>query len=250
MKIKLFLAMAFLYLVFNLNAQITTNPAKPKSNETFEIIFDAGKGNKALFGMDEQVYYHAGLITSGSQTTSDWKFVSGEWGKADPDFFSGHFVNRGISGQVTPQMLIRFRSDVVDLNPAVVVILAGTNDIAGNKGPSTLNMILDNIKSMTEIAQHNNIKVLLCSVLPAYDYPWRPGKEPNLKIPGLNKMIREYAKEANGCYVDCFTPMATNKNGMKKELTDDGVHPTSAGYNVMKPIIEQAIKEVYKNELE
>jgi len=86
--------------------------------------------------------------------------------------------------------------------------------------------------------------------LPAYDYPWRPGKEPNLKIPGLNKMIREYAKEANVGYVDCFTPMANNKNGMKKELTDDGVHPTSAGYNVMKPIIEQAIKEVYKNELE
>lgn len=166
------------------------------------------------------------------------------WGKADPDFFSGHFVNRGISGQVTPQMLIRFRPDVVDLKPAAVVILAGTNDIAGNKGPSTLNMIMDNLKSMTEIAQHNNIKVLLCSVLPAYDYPWRPGKEPNIKIPELNKMIKEYAKEANVGYIDCFTPMADNKNGMKKELTDDGVHPTAAGYKVMKPIIEQAIKEV------
>lgn len=169
--------------------------------------------------------------------------ITENWGKADPDYFSGHFVNRGISGQTTPQMLIRFRSDVVDLKPAIVVILAGTNDIAGNKGPSTLKMIMDNLKSMTEIAQSNGIKVLLCSVLPAYDYPWRSGKEPNVKIPALNKMIKEYAIEANVTYVDCFTPMVNGKNGMKKELTNDGVHPTTAGYEVMQPIIENAIKE-------
>jgi len=165
------------------------------------------------------------------------------WINTYPDYFAGHFVNRGISGQVTPQMLLRFRSDVVDLKPAAVIILAGTNDIAGNKGPSSLKMILDNLKSMTEIARSNNIKVLLCSVLPAYDYPWRPGKEPNIKIPELNKMIKEYAKEANVTYVDYFSAMVNDKNGMKKALTEDGVHPTAAGYDVMQPIIEKAIKE-------
>ncbi|MUP37570.1 SGNH/GDSL hydrolase family protein [Labilibaculum euxinus] len=164
------------------------------------------------------------------------------WIKTDPDFFTGHFVNRGISGQTTPQMLIRFRSDVIDLKPAAVVILAGTNDIAGNKGPSTLKMIMDNLKSMTEIAKSNNIKVLLCSVLPAYDYPWRPGKEPNIKIPELNKMIKEYAKEVNVAYVDYFSAMVNDKNGMREELTKDGVHPTGGGYKVMQPIIEIAIK--------
>lgn len=165
------------------------------------------------------------------------------WINTYPDYFVGHFVNRGISGQVTPQMLLRFRSDVIDLKPAAVVILAGTNDIAGNKGPSSLKMILDNLKSMTEIAKSNNIKVLLCSVLPAYDYPWRPGKEPNIKIPELNKMIKEYAKEANVTYVDYFSAMVNDKDGMKKALTEDGVHPTAAGYDVMQPIIEKAIKE-------
>ncbi len=169
--------------------------------------------------------------------------ITENWGKADPDYFTGHFVNRGISGQVTPQMLIRFRSDVVDLKPAAVIILAGTNDIAGNKGPSSLKMILDNLKSMTEIAKSNNIKVLLCSVLPAYDYPWRPGKEPNIKIQELNKIIKEYAKEANVTYVDYFSAMVNDKNGMKKALTKDGVHPTSAGYDIMRPIINRAIKE-------
>lgn len=165
------------------------------------------------------------------------------WVNTYPDYFSGHFVNRGISGQVTPQMLIRFRSDVVDLKPAAVVILAGTNDIAGNKGTSSLKMILDNLKSMTEIAKSNNIKVLLCSVLPAYDYPWRSGKEPNIKIPELNKMIKEYAKEANVTYVDYFSAMVNDKNGMREELTKDGVHPTGGGYEVMQPIVEIAIKK-------
>jgi lysophospholipase L1-like esterase len=169
--------------------------------------------------------------------------ITENWIKTYPDYFSGHFVNRGISGQTTPQMLIRFRADVVDLKPAVVVILAGTNDIAGNTGPSTLEMIMDNLKSMTEIAQSNSIKVLLCSVLPAYDYSWSPGKEPNVKIPELNKMIRNYADKNNIIYVDYFSAMADDKNGMKKELTHDGVHPTAAGYDVMQPIIEKAIKK-------
>ncbi len=172
--------------------------------------------------------------------------ITENWIKTYPDYFSGHFVNRGISGQTTPQMLLRFRADVVDLKPAAVVILAGTNDIAGNTGPSTLEMIMDNLKSMTEIAQSNGIKVLLCSVLPAFDYSWRPGKEPNIKIPELNKMIKTYAQKNKISYVDFFSAMVDDKNGMKGELTNDGVHPTAAGYDVMQPIIEKAIKEALK----
>nr|WP_321356339.1 SGNH/GDSL hydrolase family protein [uncultured Draconibacterium sp.] len=172
--------------------------------------------------------------------------ITENWIKTYPDYFSGHFVNRGISGQTTPQMLLRFRADVVDLKPAAVVILAGTNDIAGNTGPSTLEMIMDNLKSMTEIAQSNGIEVLLCSVLPAFDYSWRPGKEPNVKIPELNKMIKAYAKKNKISYVDFFSAMADDKNGMQGELTNDGVHPTAAGYDVMQPIIEKAIKEALK----
>ena len=113
------------------------------------------------------------------------------WLNNRPGFFEGKpYINRGISGQTTPQMLIRFRQDVIDLQPKVVVILAGTNDIAGNTGPSTLDMIVDNIKGMAEMAQANGIKVILCSTLPAYDYPWKPGLEPAPKIIALNKMIK------------------------------------------------------------
>ncbi|WP_101310664.1 SGNH/GDSL hydrolase family protein [Labilibaculum manganireducens] len=197
---------------------------------------DLGRFEEANQKLMEQANDSERVVFMGNSITEGWI-------KTYPDYFTEHFVNRGISGQVTPQMLIRFRSDVVDLKPAAVIILAGTNDIAGNKGPSSLKMILDNLKSMTEIAKSNNIKVLLCSVLPAYDYPWRPGKEPNTKIPELNKMIKEYATEANVTYVDCFSPMANDKNGMKEELTKDGVHPTSAGYDIMRPIINRAIKE-------
>ncbi len=166
------------------------------------------------------------------------------WVNTRPSFFEGRsYIGRGISGQTTPQMLIRFRQDVVALDPDVVVILAGTNDIAGNTGYSSLEMIMDNLKSMCEIAQANNIRVVLCSVLPAYDYPWRKGLEPAEKIPALNRMIREYAAEKGMVYVDYFTPMADEKNGLKEEYTYDGVHPDEQGYIVMEPIVEEGIRK-------
>ena len=169
------------------------------------------------------------------------------WIEADPDFFIGKsYINRGISGQTTPQMLVRFRPDVVNLKPKVVVILAGTNDIAGNTGPSTLEMIEDNIASMVEIAKANNIKVVLCSVLPAYDYPWKPGLEPAQKIVDLNKWIKDYAEKNEIIYVDYFTPMADQRNGLKKEYSEDGVHPNLAGYKVMEPLVEKAIADALR----
>jgi len=170
------------------------------------------------------------------------------WIKTSPSFFEGKpYINRGISGQTTPQMLIRFRADVVALKPKVVVILAGTNDIAGNTGPSTIEMIMDNLSSMAEIAKANGIKVVLSSVMPVLDYPWKPGLEPADKIIALNKLIKEYADKNNIVYLDYFSAMVNEQKGMKNEYTYDGVHANEAGYKLMGPLAEEAIKKALKN---
>lgn len=166
------------------------------------------------------------------------------WAPLFDSLFPGKpYIGRGISGQTTPQMLVRFRQDVVDLHPAVVVILAGTNDIAGNTGPSTLEMIEDNFASMTEIAQANGIRVVLASVLPVYDYPWRPGLTPAPKIIELNKWLREYASGHDAVYLDFHTAMADSRGGLPPELARDGVHPTPAGYRIMAPLTDKAIQQ-------
>ncbi len=169
------------------------------------------------------------------------------WINLRPEFFNGRpYINRGIGGQTTPQMLIRFRADVVALKPKVVVLLCGINDIAGNTGPSTLEMIEDNIASMTEIALANNIKVVLSSVLPAYDFPWRPNMEPAPKVMALNKWIKAYAAQKKVVYLDYFSAMVDERNGMKSIYHTDEVHPNKAGYAVMEPLVEQAIKKALK----
>jgi acyl-CoA thioesterase I len=160
--------------------------------------------------------------------------------------FAGQFpgkpyVGRGISGQTTPQMLVRFRQDVVALKPAVVVILGGTNDIAGNTGVATVAMIADNLRSMTEIAQANRIRVVLASVLPVFDYPWKRGLAPADTIVRLNRWIRAYADSVGATYLDFHTAMSDERQGLKPELTRDGVHPNAAGYLVMAPLTEAAI---------
>lgn len=164
------------------------------------------------------------------------------WAKFFPTMFPGKpYVGRGISGQTTPQMLVRFRQDVIALKPAVVVILGGTNDIAGNTGPSTLEMIEDNLASMAELAKANGIAVVLSSVLPVYDYPWKKGLEPGPKIVALNAWIKQYADSHDMGYVDYHSALADDRQGFKAELAPDGVHPNEAGYRVMAPLVEQAI---------
>ncbi len=166
------------------------------------------------------------------------------WINSCPDFFAGKsFVNRGIGGQTTPQMLVRFRPDVINLKPAVVVILAGTNDIAGNTGPSTLEMIMDNLISMAELAKANQIKVVLSSVLPVFDYPWKSGLQPAEKIIALNAMIKTYAEKNGFVYLDYFSATVDERKGLKKELSGDGVHPNLAGYKIMEPLAEAAIQK-------
>ena len=168
--------------------------------------------------------------------------ITESWGNIMPQFFAGKpYLNRGISGQTSPQMLVRFRQDVIALQPKVVVMLAGTNDIAGNTGPSTLEMIEDNIASMAELAITNNINVVLSSVLPVYDYPWKPGLQPAEKIIALNKWIKAFAKKKNCIYLDYHSAMKDERNGLKIIYSPDGVHPNVAGYKVMSVLAEKAI---------
>jgi len=165
------------------------------------------------------------------------------WQSLDSGFFAGRsYVNRGVSGQTTPQMLVRFRQDVIDLHPSVVVLLGGINDIAENTGPTTLEAILGNIASMAELARANGITVVLCSVLPASDFTWHHGLEPGPKIAALNAMIRQYADANHLVFVDYYPAMVDGRGGLKAELTADGVHPNLAGYRAMEPIARTGIE--------
>ncbi|MDQ3672814.1 MAG: SGNH/GDSL hydrolase family protein [Gemmatimonadota bacterium] len=165
------------------------------------------------------------------------------WARHFSSMFPGKaYIGRGIGGQTTPQLLVRFRQDVVSLKPRVVVILAGTNDIAGNTGPSTLEMIHDNLASMAQLAQANGIKVVLSSVLPVFDYSWKPGLAPAQKIVALNRWMAAYARQHGLVYLDYHSAMADARQGMRGELSGDGVHPNEAGYRVMAPLAERAIR--------
>ncbi|MBW4037488.1 MAG: capsular biosynthesis protein [Acidobacteria bacterium] len=169
--------------------------------------------------------------------------ITDAWVKDGGKFFPGKpYINRGISGQTTPQMLVRMRQDVVQLHPETVVILAGTNDIAGNTGPSTPEMIENNFKSMTEIAKANGIRVILASVLPVKVYPWRPSvTDPAGKIKALNAWIKGYCAKKGCTYLDYWSAMAAPDGGMKPGISIDGVHPNAAGYAIMEPLAEAAL---------
>jgi len=176
------------------------------------------------------------VVFMGDSITEGWKIEG-------PDgYFPGKpYFNRGISGQTTPQMVLRFRQDVIDLKPKVVVILGGTNDIAGNTGPETVEEIEGYIASMTELATANHIKVVLCSITPAFDYPWKPGMEPAPKILAVNQWMKALAAEKGFEYVDYHAAMKDARDGLPATLSHDGVHPTAAGYAVMAPLVQAGI---------
>ena len=183
------------------------------------------------------------------QATSDASFFFGDsitdnWGRFAGTFFPGKpYVNRGISGQTTPQMLLRFQQDVVHLSPAVVVLLAGTNDIAGNTGPSTPQMIEDNIVSMAAIAKQSGIRFVLASITPAFAYPWSPAIHPVDEIRAVNAWSRSFCASHGCVYLDYYSAMADEKGAMLPGLSSDGVHPTAKGYDVMGPLAERAIAQ-------
>jgi lysophospholipase L1-like esterase len=164
----------------------------------------------------------------------------------DGSFPDKPYINRGISGQTTPQMVLRFHQDVIALKPKAVIILAGINDIAGNTGPMTLEQTEDNLAAMAEMATANKIKVVLCSVLPAYDFPWSPGQYPAHKVMALNEWIKAYAAEKGFVYVDFYSPMKDDRGGLPPTLSKDGVHPLPAGYAIMAPLAEVGIEKASK----
>lgn len=169
--------------------------------------------------------------------------ITASWHLSELGLSRLEVLNRGISGQTTPQMLVRFQQDVVRLRPSVVHILAGTNDFAENTGPTTLAAIEDNLRSMVEIAQANHIEVVLASVLPVVDYPWRRGLQPAPRIIALNSWMRTYARQRKLVYVDYYSVLADAQGGLKSSLSEDGVHPNAAGYAVMGPLARQSVMQ-------
>jgi len=177
------------------------------------------------------------IVFFGDSITDGWKLA---------DYFPGKpYVNRGISGQTTPQMLVRFREDVIDLRPKAVVILAGTNDIAGNTGPMTLEQIEANYTSLAELAAANHVRVIFSSVLPVYNYTPESQEffadRPPAKILELNRWLKNYCAAQDCIYLDYFNAMVDEKGLLKRDLADDGLHPNVAGYRIMAPLADAAI---------
>ena len=167
------------------------------------------------------------------------------WADTVPSFFAdNNFVGRGISGQVSSQMLVRFQEDVISLHPKVVVICCGTNDIAQNNGYISLEHILHNIKSMCQLARANKIKPVVCSTLPAKGFKWRPEMKPANDIIRLNEMIKAYAQENKIPYVDYHSALKDEENGLPRKYSKDGVHPNAQGYAVMESVIMPVLKKV------
>lgn len=197
------------------------------------------KGDWAQFGRyadaNKRVTTPAKVVFMGNSITDGW------WPKDSTFFIDNNFLDRGISGQTTSEMLVRFRQDVINLKPKAVVILAGINDIAYNNGVISLENVFGNIVSMAELARYNKITPIICSVLPAYDFPWRRGMNPAPKVIELNKMLKAYADKEGLTYVDYHSAMKDERDGLPKNLASDEVHPTLEGYKIMEKIVLEAI---------
>lgn len=167
-----------------------------------------------------------------------------EFWKTRGAFFPGKpYIDRGISGQTTAQMVVRFRQDVIDLHPKAVVILGGTNDVAGNMGPMTPEMTQDNWRSMAELAKVNGIAVIFASLTPSTDFPWRPGLKPAPKIRALNAWLKDYCASHGAIYLDVYSVLTNADGGMKEGLHLDGVHPNAKGYALMEPLTQAEIDQ-------
>ena len=181
----------------------------------------------------------------GDSLTEQWGIRNAAGVSETGNFLTEHgYLNRGISGQTTAQMLVRFRQDTLDLHPDVLVLLAGTNDIAGNTGPMTLEQTEENLQSMTELARVRGISVILCSLPPADKFSWAPQVNPRPSILKLNAWIKQYAAAQQLPFVDYFSALVSPEGGMRSNVADDGVHPNKAGYALMQPLVETAIEQV------
>lgn len=226
------------YLLFALCCLVYEVSRAQDSRDNWADLAKYEKQNAALrtAGPDDKR-----VVFMGSSIVEFWK-------QLDPAYFEkNHYVDRGISGQISAQMLIRFQADVVDLKPRAVVILAGSNDIAMDTAAYMYKRIMDNIRSMAELARQNHIKVILCTYLPIAEYPWRKGIHPGPRIVRLNSLIARYASQEHLMLLDDYTPLVDQHQGQRKDLTRDGVHPNLKGYRLLEGPTDAAIAEVLKD---
>lgn len=187
------------------------------------------KENAQLINKQTNVVFMGDSITAG-------------WSAGDTTLFSDGMVNRGIGGQTSPQMLLRFYQDVIALNPTVVHIMAGTNDLAGNTGPNSPEDFKNNIRAMVDLAKANNIQVILASILPVTSFAWQPGSNPEPQITQLNSWLKQFSEQHNLVYADYYAVTVTDKGKFNPKLSNDGVHPHRVGYEVMRPIVNEALR--------
>lgn len=224
----------FLFFIISLNQVFAQDSWQYVEHTNFEKYKDSNVQVKINPDYTDRV------IFMGNSITEAWPILR-------PQFFeNSNFIGRGISGQTTPHMLLRFRKDVINLKPKVVVFLAGINDIAQNTGFTPVDLIAENIMTMAELAKYHNIEVVICSVLPAIDFPWSPGLEPVNKVIELNSILKKYAEKNNLVYVDYHSALKDEDNGLKVPnytAENDLIHPNVEGYKVMESLIEPVIKK-------
>ena len=229
--------MKYHFIIFFILTSFLAMGQNEQSNTDWANLEKYAAANKNLMSPSKN---EKRIVFMGNSITEFWPYN-------DTTFFKiNGYINRGISGQTTPQMLVRFRPDVIALHPDVVVILAGINDIAQNTGPIALEDVMGNIVTMAQLAHINKIKVVLCSVLPAIDFDWRRGLEPADKIIRLNSMIKSYCYENDIVFVDYWSNMQDGHKGLDKKYSDDGVHPNLAGYKIMGPLVQEGIRKALK----
>ncbi len=239
---KRWLALALLMATLGANAQTDSTRKQPEQPKPWET---ADWANRKRYQADNEKFGtfkpgQKGVIFMGDSITDVWITNDSSFWSSNP------FLDRGISGQTTTQMLVRFRPDVIDLKPSVVVILAGINDIAQNNGPISIQDVFGNLQSMAILAKEAGIKVVLCSVLPANHFPWRSEIVPTDKVGELNALLKAYAQKNNIVYLDYYSKMADDQRGLPKNLATDGIHPTLEGYRIMEPMVQTAIAEALK----
>jgi lysophospholipase L1-like esterase len=225
---------------------IVADPCPPHPKPADGAGWDAWKLHMLTRDFGQLCRYAAqnvALATSGAKVRVVFMgdSITDNWIDADPTLFTDGLVDRGIGGQTTPQMLVRFRADVLALRPLAVHIMAGTNDIAGNTGAATIQTVQGNIETMAELARAHGIKVILASTPPAAAFPWSPAMKPAPQIVTFNAWLRGYAAKNGFTYVDYHAALAGPDGGMKPGYATDGVHPTPQGYAVMKPLALAAI---------
>lgn len=242
-----------IFVCLNITAQEADLPSLTLSTDQYKQLEQhfAAKEKAKMRSTDWARFYRYEAMNDSMQKPAKVVFlgnsITDAWYRIHPGFFiENGFTGRGISGQTTSQMLTRFQADVIDLKPKMVVIMAGTNDIAQNNGIITHKHILQNIQSMCELAQYHKIKPVLCTILPAYEFRWNAALNPAKDVKLLNDLIKEYAKKNKIPFVDYYSALVDERGGLPSTIAADGVHPNLDGYAIMEPIVLKTIRKYVK----